>query len=102
MQTVLDWLRVDSTAEAIWISIGLLGQALFSARFIIQWIASEKAKKSVMPLAFWYFSIGGGMVLLSYAIWRRDPVFILGQSMGLGVYLRNLALIRGEKRAAQP
>jgi lipid-A-disaccharide synthase-like uncharacterized protein len=65
----------------------------------VQWISSERAKKSVMPIAFWYFSIAGGLILLSYALYRRDPVFILGQSTGLFIYLRNLWLIRADKRA---
>lgn len=81
------------TTEQLWLSIGLLGQALFSARFLVQWIASERRKRSVVPLAFWYFSVGGGLTLLAYAIYRRDPVFILGQGAGLFVYARNLWLI---------
>ena len=85
-------------SENIWLAIGFAGQILFGSRFIIQWLASEKAKKSVMPLAFWFFSIGGGITLLSYAIWRRDPVFIMGQSLGILIYGRNLMLIRREKR----
>jgi lipid-A-disaccharide synthase-like uncharacterized protein len=81
------------TTDHLWLAIGLLGQALFSARFLVQWIASERRKRSVVPLAFWYFSVGGGITLLGYAIYRRDPVFILGQSAGLVVYARNLWLI---------
>jgi lipid-A-disaccharide synthase-like uncharacterized protein len=81
------------TVEQVWLSIGLLGQALFSARFFVQWIASERRKRSVMPRAFWYFSVGGGLTLLAYAIYRRDPVFILGQGAGLFVYARNLWFI---------
>ncbi len=82
----------------MWLAIGFAGQLLFGSRFIIQWLASEKAKKSVMPLAFWFLSIGGGLTLLSYAIWRRDPVFITGQSLGIFIYGRNLMLIRREKQ----
>ena len=78
------------SAEQLWLSIGLLGQALFSARFVVQWIASERRKQSVVPQAFWYFSVGGGVTLLAYAIYRRDPVFIIGQGAGLFVYARNL------------
>jgi len=74
------------TTDQIWLGVGFLGQAFFSARFLIQWIASERLRKSVVPRAFWYFSIGGGMTLLLYALWRRDPVFILGQGAGLFVY----------------
>jgi lipid-A-disaccharide synthase-like uncharacterized protein len=82
------------TAEQLWLSIGLLGQALFSARFFVQWIASERRKRSIVPAAFWYFSVGGGITLLAYAIYRRDPVFIIGQGAGLFVYARNLWFIR--------
>ncbi len=84
----------------IWIMVGFLGQALFSARFIIQWLASEKARRSIVPKAFWYFSLAGSAVLLSYAIHRADPVFIVGQASGLFIYLRNLYLIKVEHRAS--
>jgi lipid-A-disaccharide synthase-like uncharacterized protein len=77
-----------------WLVIGLLGQLLFSARFLVQWISSERQGRSVVPLAFWWLSIAGSLVLLCYAIHRRDPVFILGQSMGFVIYVRNLMLIR--------
>jgi lipid-A-disaccharide synthase-like uncharacterized protein len=79
--------------ETLWIGIGFGGQALFFARFLVQWIASERRRQSVVPTAFWFFSIGGGLVLLSYAIHRRDPVFIAGQALGLVIYLRNLWFI---------
>ncbi len=79
--------------DSIWLAVGLLGQGLFSARFIVQWLHSEKVKKSVIPSAFWYFSLCGGATLLAYAIHRRDPVFIIGQSMGLLVYIRNLQFL---------
>ena len=79
-----------------WLVLGFMGQALFSMRFLIQWIYSEKHKRSIIPTAFWCFSLGGGLTLLSYAILRQDPVFILGQGMGLFVYVRNLMLIRKE------
>lgn len=85
-----------------WLAIGFLGQSLFSARFIVQWLVSEKRRRSVTPVAFWYFSLAGGVVLLAYAIHRRDTVFIVGQGMGLVVYVRNLMLIlrpRGESPA---
>ncbi len=97
-ETILEILHVGSPTEALWVCIGLAGQLMFSARFIVQWITSERARKSVIPMAFWYLSIGGGLILLSYAIYRRDPVFILGQSMGLSIYLRNIFLIRAENR----
>ena len=79
--------------ENIMIIIGFGGQALFAARFLIQWIRSESAQKSVIPIAFWYFSITGGIVLLTYAIWRKDPVIIAGQSVGVLIYARNLYFI---------
>ena len=82
------------TSETMWIIIGFLGQAMFSMRFIVQWIASEKAGNSIIPHTFWYFSIGGGLALCAYAIYRQDLVFILGQSTGLFIYARNLYLIR--------
>lgn len=85
------------SVETTWISIGFLAQALFSGRFIVQWIASEKAGRSVIPLSFWILSLLGGISLFSYAIWRRDPVFIMGQGCGVFVYLRNLYFIRKEK-----
>ena len=85
---------MQNSETLIWIIIGFVGQALFSARFVVQWFASERAKRSIIPIAFWYFSMAGGLVLLSYAIHKRDPVFIVGQSMGVFVYLRNLYLIR--------
>jgi lipid-A-disaccharide synthase-like uncharacterized protein len=98
----MDWLAnalgADTRAELIWITIGLGGQALFMMRFLVQWIVSEKAKRSVVPDSFWWFSIGGAAVLLTYAIYRADPVFILGQSLGFFIYSRNLWLIRAEKR----
>lgn len=84
--------------EWLWVTIGFIGQALFSARFIIQWLASERARRSVVPIAFWFFSLGGGATLLAYAIYRRDPVFIAGQGAGLVIYVRNLMLIRREQR----
>ena len=77
-----------------WLVLGFVGQALFSMRFLIQWIHSEKHKKSLIPVAFWYFSLAGGLTLLTYAIYRKDPVFILGQGLGLFIYIRNLILIK--------
>jgi lipid-A-disaccharide synthase-like uncharacterized protein len=88
------------SVEQIWTGVGFLGQALFTGRFVIQWLASERARKSVIPLLFWYFSIGGGATLFAYAIYREDPVFIVGQGAGLAIYLRNLWLTRREKRAS--
>jgi lipid-A-disaccharide synthase-like uncharacterized protein len=76
-----------------WVILGFAAQALFTMRFVVQWIASERARKSVIPVAFWFFSIGGGVLLLAYALYRRDPVFIAGQALGLVVYFRNLYFI---------
>jgi lipid-A-disaccharide synthase-like uncharacterized protein len=81
--------------------LGAFAQALFASRFIIQWIASEMAGRSVIPLAFWYCSLGGGLALLSYAIYREEPVFIAGQLPGIIVYSRNLYFIYREKRATR-
>lgn len=78
---------------------GVVGQVLFFSRFFVQWIISEKKGESTVPVVFWYLSIGGGAMLLTYAIWRRDPIITLGQSVGLLVYTRNLMLIAKAKRA---
>ena len=85
--------------DAVWLAVGFGGQALFAGRFLVQWIQSERAKRSVVPMAFWYFSIAGGLALLIYALHRLDPVFIFGQALGLLIYVRNLWLIRHEHRA---
>lgn len=77
----------------VWIVIGFLGQLFFFSRFLVQWIASERMKRSVVPTSFWYFSLAGGFILFVYAIHRRDPVFITGQFFGLFIYFRNLWLI---------
>jgi lipid-A-disaccharide synthase-like uncharacterized protein len=82
------------TMEQVWLGVGFLGQGLFSARFLVQWIASERRQQSVIPVHFWYLSLGGGAVLLAYAIYRLDPVFIAGQAVGLLVYTRNLHFVR--------
>ncbi|TLF48181.1 hypothetical protein FEI13_13765 [Halomonas urmiana] len=92
------------TVEWLWLGVGFLGQALFSARFLVQWLASERARRSIVPRAFWFFSLAGGVTLLAYALYRRDPVFIAGQGAGLFIYARNLMLIRREvqlRRARQ-
>ena len=90
------------TTEQVWIGVGLLGQAMFSARMLVQWIASERRRRSVVPRAFWYFSIAGGITLLLYAIYRKDPVFIVGQGAGLLVYARNVYFIHTRRAAAAP
>ena len=76
-----------------WVLLGFVAQAMFTMRFVVQWIASEREGRSVIPLAFWFFSIGGGVLLLGYALYRRDPVFIVGQAFGVFVYLRNLYFV---------
>jgi lipid-A-disaccharide synthase-like uncharacterized protein len=83
-----------------WLAVGLVGQALFSSRFLIQWIASERRGESVVPSLFWWLSLAGGMTLLCYALYRRDPVFVIGQLAGLVVYSRNLVLVRRRRDAA--
>ena len=81
-----------------WVILGFVAQGFFTMRFVVQWIASERARQSVIPVAFWFFSIGGGALLLVYALYRRDPVFIAGQGLGLFIYLRNLYFVLREKR----
>jgi lipid-A-disaccharide synthase-like uncharacterized protein len=93
---------MDFDIDGGWLLIGFLGQAMFSARFLVQWLSSEKLKKSVIPRAFWYFSLAGGATLLAYALHRRDPVFIVGQAAGLFIYLRNLQFIWRERRQDAP
>ena len=87
--TRLDW----------WVLLGFAAQGLFTMRFLVQWIASERAKRSVIPLAFWYFSIAGGLLLLIYALYRKDPVLIAGQAFGVFVYLRNLYFVLRDRGA---
>jgi lipid-A-disaccharide synthase-like uncharacterized protein len=87
--------------HAAWLATGFLGQFLFTMRFLVQWLYSEKRRRSVIPIAFWYFSIAGGLVLLAYALHRADPVFILGQGMGIVVYTRNLHLINRHRKASR-
>jgi len=91
---------MDNSDTLIWIIVGFLGQALFSMRFVVQWIASERLRRSIIPQAFWYFSLGGGATLLAYAIHKHDPVFIAEQGLGLAVYLRNLYFIRTGRHQA--
>lgn len=98
---VLDWMRsVFIDQFDAWILLGFCAQAMFTMRFLVQWLASERARRSVIPVAFWFFSLGGGSLLLIYAIHRQDPVFIAGQALGLFIYIRNLWLIAAERRAA--
>ena len=97
--SLVRWWSTTPTRELIWIAIGIIAQFMFSMRFVIQWIASEKARASIVPETFWYFSCFGGTLLLAYAIYRVDPVFIVGQAGGLFVYARNLYFIGLAKRA---
>lgn len=99
-EALFQFLNVDGWFEFWWVMVGLGGQLMFSGRFIVQWIASERARRSVIPLAFWYFSLAGGLILFAYALHRHDPVFILGQSLGVFIYSRNLWLIHAERRRA--
>ncbi len=97
-----NWWASISTTELIWLGIGFTAQAMFSMRFIIQWIASERARQSIVPETFWYFSFAGGLMLFVYAVYRMDPVFMLGQGTGLLIYARNIYFITLAKRQDQP
>lgn len=88
---------MTSAAEKVWLTIGFLGQGLFFTRWIMQWFKSEREGESTIPLSFWYLSLIGGLITLAYAIYRRDPVFIAGQSIGALVYIRNLMLLYRNK-----
>ena len=90
IDSIRNFLTDTPTLELAWLGIGFLAQAMFSARFLVQWIASERARRSIVPELFWYFSFAGGALLFMYAIYRKDPVFILGQGFGLLVYSRNI------------
>jgi lipid-A-disaccharide synthase-like uncharacterized protein len=96
------WWAATPTSELIWIAVGLAAQALFSMRFLVQWVATERARASIIPETFWYFSFAGGAMLLAYAIYRLDPVFIIGQGTGLIIYARNIYFIWLGKRAPTP
>ena len=91
-------MRQMTPYEIVWLCVGFLAQFIFAARFIIQWIASERAGKSYVPVAFWLVSLGGGIMLTAYAIHRHDIVFTVGQGSGIIVYVRNLMLIHKERR----
>ncbi len=88
---------MNMSREAMWLAVGFIGQLAFTGRFVLQWLYSEYKKRSVIPVSFWYLSIIGSLLLLAYAIYRADPVFILGQSFGIIIYLRNLQLIARQK-----
>jgi lipid-A-disaccharide synthase-like uncharacterized protein len=97
MHVLKEFLRVLANPMALF---GVIGQTIFFSRFLIQWIASEKKKESHIPLVFWYLSIGGALLTLVYAVWRRDPVFSIAQVVGLFVYVRNLMLIQNSRKSA--
>jgi lipid-A-disaccharide synthase-like uncharacterized protein len=102
---MIEYFARMTVTEAVWVIVGFGAQALFSMRFIIQWFVSERAKRSIVPVAFWYFSIAGGSLLFAYSIYRGDPVFMVGQGGGLIIYLRNLYFIhknRGEEADKVP
>ena len=90
--------------ESLWLAVGFVGQLAFTGRFVLQWLYSEYKKRSMIPVGFWYLSIIGSALLLAYAIYRADPVFIVGQSFGFIVYLRNLQLIakQGDQQSPEP
>jgi len=95
------WFNVVFVEQfSLWIVFGFVAQVMFMMRFLVQWIASERARRSVVPVAFWFFSVVGGALLFIYAIQRQDPVFIAGQGAGLFIYLRNIWLIYRERREA--
>lgn len=83
--------------DKFWLGLGFMAQVIFGSRFLVQWIASERAGRSIIPEVFWILSLFGGLMLFSYAVWRKDPVFILGQSTGVFVYSRNLWFIHRDK-----
>ena len=97
MYNLLDRIGADTPLDAMWLTVGLLGQLMFTARFLVQWWASEKAGRSVVPVAFWYFSILGSLIVLAYGIHKLEPVIIIGQLPGTVIYARNLWLLRKEK-----
>lgn len=94
--------NISTPAGVLWVVIGLAGQALFTGRMLVQWFASERSKRSVVPAAFWWMSLGGAIMLLSYFLWRRDVVGVLGQSLGLIVYIRNIHLIYRSHTSTAP
>ncbi len=94
---MINYLNNLNSLELLFLTIGFIGQGLFASRFIVQWILSEKKGESTIPVIFWYLSIFGGIGLLTYAIFRKDPVIIIGQLFGILIYLRNLILIYRKK-----
>ena len=88
------WQEILEAAKSPWVIVGFIGQLLFTGRMLVQWIESERQKRSVVPVSFWWFSLLGTSMLLAYAVARRDPVYIVGQSFGFVVYSRNLVLLK--------
>lgn len=89
------------STENVWLAIGFLGQGIFFMRWVVQWLASERSAESRVPIGFWYLSMVGGLITLAYAIYRKDPVFIAGQSIGTFVYIRNLMLIQKQSASIE-
>ena len=94
-------LGAKTPLDTLWLIVGLLGQLMFTARFVVQWLASERAGRSVVPVAFWYFSLIGGAVVLAYGLHKWEPIIILGQLPGVVIYARNLWLILRERKGAK-
>lgn len=100
MHLLMTILGTDNLRDTVWVLVGLFGQLMFTMRFIVQWLASEKAGNSVVPVAFWYFSLAGGLIVLAYGIHKWEPVIIVGQLPGTLIYLRNLWLIQRARARA--
>lgn len=98
---LIAWWSALSPAELMWLSVGLIGQGLFSARWLLQWFVTEKTQKSTVPETFWYLSLLGGLLVFAYGVHKMDPVILLGQ-FGIIIYTRNLIFIRREKQSAAP
>ncbi|MBB4007645.1 lipid-A-disaccharide synthase N-terminal domain-containing protein [Allorhizobium taibaishanense] len=102
MNDLLAYFKIHDTADLIWLGLGVVAQLMFSLRFIIQWLVSEKQKRSVIPAAFWWFSVIGGIMLLAYGIHRGEPIIMLGQGLGIVVYIRNLMLLHQGRKTDLP
>ena len=99
MADFVSWVhKVFVEQFSLWVALGFVAQFMFMMRFVVQWVASERARRSVVPIPFWFFSVAGGALLLAYAIQRQDPVFIAGQALGLVIYGRNIWFILRERR----
>lgn len=99
LNTLMGWFHATSTTELLWIGLGFFAQTMFMMRFLVQWIASERVRRSIVPEMFWYFSLAGGALLFAYSLYRADPVYIVGQGLGLIIYARNVYFIWANKRA---